>query len=500
MRNFLGLFLSLFLPLTAEAYLSPLISGDTVIYNPASVANWAVDPTSAGSALDNIAAAKMVNLWYVSKSFGVNSASCGAQLNPCSTISQALTNMGAAASAADVKKAQTVMIEGGAYDESLTIPDGRIINLIALGTVVLGDGAGSNWASTTPRNVNFSPTNSGVFSSDIKPALTIGAINPGDATSTFLAEANGFFISGDLQLNGSGVSHTLNLFGVKLAGAMTKTSTGLTNIQAYRSYFVGALNLSAGSTILERIEECQFDALVTVDSYNYILNSEIKAGMTTVTGLVNTLPPNGMYHTTFTGTFTGPASSLKLDLASDFFFRANSASLAGGATKVIVSPVATSAITGVLSSTDWSTFNNKEPAITSGTTSQYWRGDKSFQQVQFSELGGAATSAQLPAPAAASISALDIDWSTLLKTGGIYSKTLATNSTFTFSNVPAAGCIEVWLKNTASNYTVTWPASVKWPAATAPTQTVGDKTDRYSLCTKDGSVVAGGFIQDYTGL
>ena len=34
---------------------------------------------------------------------------------------------------------------------------------------------------------------------------------------------------------------------------------------------------------------------------------------------------------------------------------------------------------GALSSTDWSTFNGKEPAITSGTTLQYWRGDKSFQ-------------------------------------------------------------------------------------------------------------------------
>jgi hypothetical protein len=34
---------------------------------------------------------------------------------------------------------------------------------------------------------------------------------------------------------------------------------------------------------------------------------------------------------------------------------------------------------GALSSTDWTTFNSKEPAITSGTTLQYWRGDKSFQ-------------------------------------------------------------------------------------------------------------------------
>jgi hypothetical protein len=34
---------------------------------------------------------------------------------------------------------------------------------------------------------------------------------------------------------------------------------------------------------------------------------------------------------------------------------------------------------GYLSSTDWNTFNNKQPLITAGTTAQYYRGDKTFQ-------------------------------------------------------------------------------------------------------------------------
>lgn len=34
---------------------------------------------------------------------------------------------------------------------------------------------------------------------------------------------------------------------------------------------------------------------------------------------------------------------------------------------------------GYLTSTDWNTFNDKEPAITAGTSDQYWRGDKSWQ-------------------------------------------------------------------------------------------------------------------------
>lgn len=40
---------------------------------------------------------------------------------------------------------------------------------------------------------------------------------------------------------------------------------------------------------------------------------------------------------------------------------------------------ATSTVPGYLSSSDWTTFNTKEPAIVLGTTAQYWRGDKSWQ-------------------------------------------------------------------------------------------------------------------------
>ena len=42
-------------------------------------------------------------------------------------------------------------------------------------------------------------------------------------------------------------------------------------------------------------------------------------------------------------------------------------------------PTASASNRGALSSANWTTFNNKENAITAGTTSQYYRGDKSFQ-------------------------------------------------------------------------------------------------------------------------
>ena len=47
-------------------------------------------------------------------------------------------------------------------------------------------------------------------------------------------------------------------------------------------------------------------------------------------------------------------------------------------------PAATGSVNGYLTSTDWTTFNSKEPAITAGTSLQYYRGDKTFQTLNTS--------------------------------------------------------------------------------------------------------------------
>lgn len=48
---------------------------------------------------------------------------------------------------------------------------------------------------------------------------------------------------------------------------------------------------------------------------------------------------------------------------------------------------ASAANKGFLTSSDWSVFNGKESQITPGTTSQYWRGDKSWQTLDKSSVG-----------------------------------------------------------------------------------------------------------------
>jgi len=73
----------------------------------------------------------------------------------------------------------------------------------------------------------------------------------------------------------------------------------------------------------------------------------------------------------------------------------------------------------------------------------------------------------------------------------IFTKTLSANTTFTFSNMPVAQWITVFVTNTASNYTVTW-SGVTWPGGSgaAPVQTIGAKTDMWAFI-KIGSIIFG---------
>lgn len=95
-------------------------------------------------------------------------------------------------------------------------------------------------------------------------------------------------------------------------------------------------------------------------------------------------------------------------------------------------------------------------------------------------------------PAASAIGASNIDWSL----SGVYTKTLGANTTFTFSNQTSGQTIVVRLTNTASNYTVTWPGTVKWAGGVAPTMTIGAFSDVYTF-VHDGTDIYGSFVQNF---
>ncbi len=86
-----------------------------------------------------------------------------------------------------------------------------------------------------------------------------------------------------------------------------------------------------------------------------------------------------------------------------------------------------------------------------------------------------------------------------LRDGTNFSHTLTENTTFTFSNPASSGKVSAFTLKivqdaSASGFTVTWPASVDWPAATAPTLTAtASAVDYFVFITHDGGTTYYGF-------
>ena len=79
-----------------------------------------------------------------------------------------------------------------------------------------------------------------------------------------------------------------------------------------------------------------------------------------------------------------------------------------------------------------------------------------------------------------------------LSTANYFTKTMAANTTFTFSNIPATTNNIGWtMELNYTSGTPTWPASVIWPGNVAPTFTGGHK-NLVSFTTRDGGTTVFG--------
>lgn len=86
-----------------------------------------------------------------------------------------------------------------------------------------------------------------------------------------------------------------------------------------------------------------------------------------------------------------------------------------------------------------------------------------------------------------------------LEDGNVFTHTLSENVTYTFSNPPASGTatgftFKIVQDSSGSGYTPTWPSSVTWPSATAPTlSTDANAVDVLVFFTHDGGTTYYGF-------
>ena len=69
--------------------------------------------------------------------------------------------------------------------------------------------------------------------------------------------------------------------------------------------------------------------------------------------------------------------------------------------------------------------------------------------------------------------------------GNYFTKTISSNTTFSFTNVPSSRAYSFTLELTHNGGTASWPSSVKFPADTAPTLTTG-KTHLFIFVTDNG--------------
>jgi len=225
----------------------------------------------------------------------------------------------------------------------------------------------------------------------------------------------------------------------------------------------------------------------------------------------------------------------------------------GGATPAISMAAATTSVPGYLTAADWTTFNNKAPinsptftgtptvpgyltTATAGTTyaplasptftgtvtipagasisgfaplaSPTFTGtptvpgylttataSSTYAPIASPTFTGTVTTANTKFNSTYYANAISSASSINCSLGNYFYVTVTGSATFTFSNPPASGNVysmAIKISSGGSTPTLTWPASAKWPSATAPTPS--SNTDIWVFLTDDGGTIWRGVL------
>jgi hypothetical protein len=190
--------------------------------------------------------------------------------------------------------------------------------------------------------------------SDLPTGIDAAKISGGSISNAEFDYLNGLSDNIQTQLNGKQQSLTLTTLGTSGPAVL---AGGTLNIPQYSAGAAGVTQIVAGTNVT--ISPVGGTGVVTINA-----TGGGGGGGGTVTSVAAlTLGTSGTdLSSTVANSTTTPVITLNV-------------------------PNASASNRGALTSTDWSTFNGKQDQITAGTTSQYYRGDKTFQTLDKTAVG-----------------------------------------------------------------------------------------------------------------
>jgi hypothetical protein len=400
-------------------------------------------------------------------------------LNSGATDVEWTTNGAGTVTSVDLTAGTGISVSGGPITSSGSI---TVTNSAPDQTVVLTASTGISTSGTYP---NFTITNS---APDQTVVLTQGG------TTTITGSYPNFTISSADQYTGTVTS-------VDVSGGTTGlTTSGGPVIGSGTITLAGTLAVANGGTGLTSGTSggvLAFTASGTLASSSALASNAIVVGggagaapstITTGTGVVTALGVNTDTAGAFVvngGALGTPTSGTVTNLTGTASININGTV---GATTAAAGKFTTLDATGNVGFDGGTfTFNDagadKDFRIEGDTAANLFFSDASVDRIGINE-GTPLARLDLNGNYASNITAvgaLDIDCST----ANYFTKTIAANSTFTFSNPPSSRSFAFALEVTHTSGAITWPAAVKWPKDTAPTLTTG-KTHIFIFVTDDG--------------
>ena len=241
----------------------------------------------------------LTNSFWVDSSRTDSYTEDGSIGKPYKTISSLMTAIGPPVDRDDARRKICVYINSGQYDEDVTIPKQRLITFYTIGVVIIGDGVGDDYDSTTPRDIIVENTATGEpANSPSRPMFAIKGVSTETSSTHSAYGAGNMIISGDLvfnHLDGNTTSHETYLCGVKVQGDVVCNANELGSVHNMiieKCFFDNTFNL--GNANINICRSTEFDGLITATGFGRFDSCEIDGGITGA--MINYYPPNGFYH------------------------------------------------------------------------------------------------------------------------------------------------------------------------------------------------------------